>query len=181
VVRTPRHAPPPPELLSNGARWTTRYQAVLAGTKRGDWATRGAKKCLANALRMLAHGKCVYGENALEVSGDLEVDHYTAKTRETHLAFEWTNLLPACRRCNRGKGNYDHANSLLKPDMEDPEPYFWIHPDTGQLQPHPTLDEPRTRRALRNDSPVCSAAPGKMHKKTGHAQPGWPVAANAAG
>ena len=99
------------------------------------------------ALRELAHGKCVYCESVLEVTGYLEVDHYVAKTVAPGLAFEWTNLLAACRRCNNAKGDHDHKNALLKPDQEDPEPYFWIHPDTGRLAPHPTLDEAQTFRA----------------------------------
>ena len=37
---------------------------------------------------------------------------------------------------------------MLKPDTEDPEPYFWIHPDTGRLEPHPNLDPAGQRRAI---------------------------------
>lgn len=102
---------------------------------------------LREALCGLAHGKCVYCESALEVSGYLEVDHYVAKTVAPELAFEWTNLLPACRRCNNAKGQQDHEKALLKPDAEDPEPYFWIHPDTGKLEAHPKLNQNEARRA----------------------------------
>jgi hypothetical protein len=35
----------------------------------------------------------------------------------------------------------------LKPDAEDLEPYFRIHPDTGRLEPHPKLEEAQSRRA----------------------------------
>jgi hypothetical protein len=54
----------------------------------------------------------------------------------------------SCRLCNRAKGNQDHRNLLLKPDVEDPEPYLWIHPDTGRLVPHPKLDTDGCQRAL---------------------------------
>jgi hypothetical protein len=70
-----------------------------------------------------------------------------AKTVTPALAFEWTNLLPACRLCNNAKGEQDHKGALLKPDAEDPEPYFWIHPDTGKLEPHPQLNDIQSRRA----------------------------------
>jgi len=83
----------------------------------------------------------------LEVSSYLEVDHYVAKTVACELAFEWTNLLPACQCCNTAKGQHDHYNALLKPDDEDPEPYFWVHPDTGKLEPHPRLTDAQAHRA----------------------------------
>jgi uncharacterized protein (TIGR02646 family) len=89
----------------------------------------------------------VYCESALEVTAYLEIDHYVAKTVAPGLAFEWTNLLPACRLCNNAKGDQDHKGSLLKADEDDPEPYFWIHPDTGKLEPHPKLDAAQSYRA----------------------------------
>ena len=149
MVKTPRNLREPAKLVSNRRKWTGRYQRILAGAARGDWATRDAKRTLSAALYQLAHGKCVFCESPLEVSGDSEVEHYTAKTVNPDLAFEWTNLLPSCRLCNRSKSNVDHGNALLKPDIEDPEPFFWIHPDTGRLPPHPSLDTTQERRALR--------------------------------
>jgi len=147
MVHTPRLLPPPPELVKHGKRWTSRFQAIASGSTKGDWATQTAKKVLSAALRGLAHGKCVYCESALEVTSYLEIEHHVAKTVAPELAFEWTNLLPACRVCNNAKGEQDHKGALLKPDAEDPEPYFWIHPDTGKLAPHPKLDESQSRRA----------------------------------
>jgi uncharacterized protein (TIGR02646 family) len=147
MVRTRARAAAPIELLANATRWTARFRAILDNNGRGDWATRKAKKVLGIALHEIAHGKCVYCESALGVTVDLEVDHYVAKTVNPNLAFEWTNLFPACRLCNRPKANHDHANSLLRPDTEDPEPFFWIHPDTGRLEPHPSLDGEGKRRA----------------------------------
>ena len=147
MVHTPRTLPPPSQLVKHGAKWTARFQATLAGGARQDWATLHAKRVLRTALRGLAYGKCVYCESALEVTTYLEIEHYVAKTISPVLAFEWTNLLPACRLCNNAKGEEDHQGALLEPDAEDPEPYFWIHPDTGKLEPHPTLDAVQARRA----------------------------------
>jgi uncharacterized protein (TIGR02646 family) len=147
MVRTRTRAEPPAQLIANASRWTSRFQAILNGRHSGDWATGLAKRALGLALRELAHGKCVYCESALDVTVDMEVDHYVAKTVNPELAFEWTNLFPSCRLCNRPKSNHDHANSLLKPDIEDPEPFFWVHPDTGKLEAHPLLDASRKLRA----------------------------------
>ena len=100
-----------------------------------------------DALYPLAHGKCAFCEGVLGVTTYLEIEHYLAKTLFPEQVFEWTNLLPACRLCNGSKGDQDHQNALLKPDEEDPEPYFWVHPDTGKLEPDPRLDEAARRRA----------------------------------
>jgi uncharacterized protein (TIGR02646 family) len=147
MVHTPRIVPAPPQLIKHGKRWTARFQAGLAAGGQSDWATPQAKRVLRAALRELAYGKCVFCESALEVTTYLEIEHYVAKTVNSDLAFEWTNLLPACRLCNSAKGEQDHQGALLKPDAEDPEPYFWIHPDTGKLEPHPRLDEAHAHRA----------------------------------
>jgi uncharacterized protein (TIGR02646 family) len=149
MVETPRNVAEPPTLVANRTKWTLRYTKIAAGSARGDWATRDAKRALSAALRKLAYGKCVFCETALEVSGFLEIEHYTAKTLAPDLAFEWTNLLPSCQLCNNSKRDADHGNLLLKPDAEDPEPHFWVHPDTGRLAPHPRLDAVQVARANR--------------------------------
>jgi hypothetical protein len=69
----------------------------------------------------------------------VDIEHYVAKTVDANQAFEWNNLLPACRLCHEKKGDLDHGGALLKPDAEDPEPYFWLAPN-GEIQPHPSLD-----------------------------------------
>ena len=45
-------------------------------------------------------------------------------------------------------GSNSIVTLLFKPEVEDPEPYFWLHPDTGRLEPHPTLDPDGRQRAL---------------------------------
>jgi len=147
MVHTPRHARTPACLSRHGINWSNRFLSILAGSRKGDWATRDAKRALREELYRLAHGKCVYCESPLELTGYLEVEHYVAKTVAPRLAFEWTNLLPVCRRCNNAKGDEDHRNVLLKPDDEDPEPYFWVDLGTGRLQPHPDLNPEQTHRA----------------------------------
>jgi uncharacterized protein (TIGR02646 family) len=147
MVKTRPRPTAPDQLLANARRWTDRFESILNGSQKGEWATRSAKKTIGAALYSLAHGKCVYCESVLGVTVDLEVDHYVAKTIAPLLAFDWANLLPSCRLCNRPKLNHDHANALLKPDVEDPEPFFWIHPDTGKLEAHPALDAAGRHRA----------------------------------
>jgi 5-methylcytosine-specific restriction endonuclease McrA len=113
MVHTPRTSPPAAELVKHGKRWTARFQAIASGSPKGDWATPSAKKLLSTVLRGFAHGKCVYCESVLEVTGYLEVEHYVSKKHAPHLAFEWTNLLPACQRCNNAKSDQDHKQERL--------------------------------------------------------------------
>lgn len=148
MVHTPRTSPPPAQLVKHKRRWTARYEAIVAGSKQGDWATHAAKRAIGAALREMAYGKCVYCEGTLGAQSFLQIEHYVARHIDQRQAFEWTNLLPACQSCNNVKGEQDHRGALLKPDEEDPEPYFWIHPDTGKLEPHPRLAEAQTRRAV---------------------------------
>jgi uncharacterized protein (TIGR02646 family) len=147
MVHTPRHDKAPRLLQQKKTAWTKRWQEILAGKKRADWATNAAKKALQQGLHRLAHGKCAFCEGVLGAQTDLEVEHYTAKSLEPEIAFEWTNLLPACHKCNTAKSSQPHENRLLKTDIEDPEVYFWVDPDTGRLEPYPTLDEQGRQRA----------------------------------
>jgi len=77
-----------------------------------------------------------------------EIEHYHAKTVKPDLVFDWQNLFPACGLCNRSKGDLDHQGRLLKPDAENTELLLWLHPDSGELQPHPTLDPAESQRVL---------------------------------
>jgi hypothetical protein len=77
----------------------------------------------------------------------LEIDHYVPKTADLALAFEWLNLFPACQVCNTSKGGRDHGNLLIKPDRDEPEEYFWIDPDSGELQPRSNLNAFQRRQA----------------------------------
>jgi uncharacterized protein (TIGR02646 family) len=80
-------------------------------------------------LTEVFHNKCAYCEVNINVSGDAHAEHYRPKGAVTQtngegkevsveiagvphsgyywLAYEWTNLMPACQRCNtHGKRNF---------------------------------------------------------------------------
>jgi uncharacterized protein (TIGR02646 family) len=101
---------------------------------------------LKTPLLALTWGKCAFCEGELGAQAYPQIEHYIARTVDPDRAFEWENLLPVCQICNRSKDQFDHNGSLLKPDIEDPEPFFWITPE-GDLEPSPTLDERQTHRA----------------------------------
>ncbi|HWZ45266.1 MAG TPA: hypothetical protein VNW97_17465 [Candidatus Saccharimonadales bacterium] len=141
--------PPEPESLTrNRSKWTIRWVNILQDGKELDWATRAAKNALKPALTEFSYGKCAFCEGTLGVTAYLQIEHYYAKTAEPHRVFEWENLFPSCGICNPSKGNLDHKGRLLKPDAENPEPLLWLDPGTGELQPHPNLDDEQKQRVL---------------------------------
>jgi len=99
-----------------------------------------------NPLLALTWGKCVFCEGRLGSQAYPQIEHYVSRKVAPGRAFEWTNLLPVCQICNTSKGDADHQGDLLKPDAEDPEPFFWIGPEGG-IAPHPRLNAEETRRA----------------------------------
>lgn len=138
--------PPPPLLQRNQAVWTERWRTIHSGKARGDWATPAARRDIRAALISMFRGKCAFCEGLLGVTSFDEIEHYHPKSVYVERAFEWTNLMPSCRVCNGSKGDTDHRGALIKPDEEDPEPMFWLQPDTGHIEPHPSLDDAGRQR-----------------------------------
>lgn len=141
-----RRTAAPKELLSRQGEWTSRFQQKSIGA---DWAPAAAKKLLQEHLRNKSHNKCVYCESVLGGSAWHEVEHYHAKTVRPDLVFEWTNLFLACGVCNGRKGNEVHNGTLLKPDEDDGELFFWLNRDTGQLEALPGADAARVEASIR--------------------------------
>ena len=148
MVRLQRRAPPA-LLVEHRAKWTRRWQEIRAGKGNGDWAIATAKRLLSTELQKLTFGKCAFCETRLGVGSHLEIEHYVSKTVRPEQAFDWRNLFPICGRCNSAKGSADHAGLLIKPDVDDPESMLWLHPDTGELQPKPGLDDAICRSVSR--------------------------------
>jgi len=154
---------PPAELQANKQAWTDRWKRIRAGQEKGDWAPRAAAQLLKDSLRPLTHGKCVYCESLLEVDAYLEIEHYVPKTLDEDQVFEWHNLFPACHMCNVKKGAKAPV-SLIKPDVEDPEPYFEIDWGTGELEPHPSLGAEERRKAEKTIE-LCGLQRGALCEK----------------
>ena len=133
MVRLGRRPPTPHHLTRYKAGWTERWRRIANREARGDWATPTAKRLLREALEILTHGKCAFCESRPQATGDVEIEHYIAKTIDLNLAFEWTNLLPSCRKCNRAKRDRE-PGTALRPDEHDPELHFWIN-QNGELEP----------------------------------------------
>ena len=161
MVRVPRRPKDPPgKLVANRGKWTERWKKVYLSKSKGEWATPAAKTILKETLNKMAHGKCVFCEGLLDAQAHLEVEHYLAKTVEIDLTFEWNNLFPACAKCNGAKRDADHKGSLLKPDDDDPEDYFVVHPN-GELELRPGLT-PKQRHRAEETIRICDLQRGAL-------------------
>ena len=145
----------PPGLLAGQIEWTERWKTG----QPADWATPAAKQLLRQHLPALTHNKCSYCESTLGSAARLEIEHYHAKTVAPHLAFEWTNLFPACGICNGSKRNESHGGQLLKPDTDDGEEFLWLKTQTGELEPAGPNHAARALATIKtcnlNRGPLC--------------------------
>jgi uncharacterized protein (TIGR02646 family) len=162
MVRTRRRPAAPAKLTQNKRAWTARSQQIQARRARGEWATKNAKKVLKDPLLALTWGKCAFCEGKLGAQVFAQIEHYISRKVAPHRAFEWKNLLPVCEVCNRFKGHTDHGGSLLKPDAEDPESFFWIGPE-GDIQPHPVLGPEKAFRATETIR-LCNLNRGELRE-----------------
>ncbi|KPA17520.1 hypothetical protein MHK_002267 [Candidatus Magnetomorum sp. HK-1] len=78
------------------------------------------KTAIKEALSAIYHNKCAYCECNPTVGSYTEIEHYRPKKGGYYwLAFEWSNLLLSCTRCNKSKSNKfplkDESNRLKQP------------------------------------------------------------------
>jgi len=160
MVRTRRRPRPPAALVRNKMAWTKRWKRIAAAGAASDWATQAAKRELKKTLLALTWEKCAFCEGRLGSQAYAQIEHYVSRKVDWDRAFEWKNLLPVCQVCNTSKGDADHQGRLLKPDAEDPEPFFWIGPE-GDIKPHPRLNEVDAFRALETIR-LCNLNRGRL-------------------
>lgn len=106
---------PPPALTD--AKWAKLRADALTLKFNTEAATRCYRETTIDALATLYHDKCAYCERAR--GRELQVDHYRSKkprafrekTEHNHpgyywLWYTWSNLLPACSKCNLLKSTF---------------------------------------------------------------------------
>lgn len=82
-------------------------------------------KDIQEALSKSSFCKCAFCESKVDVSGYMEVEHLAPKSIYPQLAFNWDNLLPACRKCNASKSAYDTVTEpIIDPSKLDPEMFL---------------------------------------------------------
>jgi uncharacterized protein (TIGR02646 family) len=124
-----------------------------------------------NSLKAAQHNKCCYCESDPDATSYGAVEHYRPKGtvvafRQGNkiypgyfwLAYEWSNLLFICERCNTNKGSYfpladasPHSRDHNQPLINGESPLFI----------NPISDEPSTHIAFRNDAIYGLTVQGK--------------------
>lgn len=125
---------PPDILVKNGDVWkkalikaTTHYGGYesIPNNIKSNLTHHYKKQDIKNALSRSSHGKCAFCESKLDVSGNLEVEHFAPKSLYPEFTFDWDNLLPACRNCNQAKSDHDTIEiPIIDPSKNDPEEIF---------------------------------------------------------
>ncbi len=95
------------------------------------------------------NGKCAYCETKYLATSDTWIEHYRPKSDYYWLAYEWSNLLPTCTKCNRSKSNkfplINEANKVKNPPVSD-----------GKLD---------TSKCRADSQPLINEAPFVLHSK----------------
>ncbi len=142
----------PPARLKRCAR---EYMVdLLENRERHNFKRRCYNKAVNRDLRRLHHDKCAYCESRITAVSYITIDHYRPKKGGYYwLAYEWSNLLPACPNCNSFKGNQfptagkrlaappaDETGSLVYEKCRADCPDFLAE---TPLLIHPEIDNPK--------------------------------------
>lgn len=82
---------------------------LLAKEKEHSFDANCYNKSIKDDLKILYHNKCAFCESELnEIPKDnyqFTVEHFRPKNIYFWLGYEWSNLMPSCRKCNEKKDN----------------------------------------------------------------------------
>ncbi len=119
------------------------------------------------ALVKLFHGKCAFCESPTAAVGAIDMEHFRPKTGAIGLdqrsdpahywwlTYEWTNLYPACRVCNRNKGaRFPTARRRVAPEI-----FFSELREEGPLLLDPCEDQPEKHFVFDEKGYVASIPP----------------------
>lgn len=158
MIQVNRKSPREPE-ITRDSEFITLIEEIL---KRGEFEFHPTYfRKVTEGLRELYHNKCAYCESHAEQAAFyLTMDHYRPKGKLkgelSHpgyywLGYEWTNLLPACPKCNSHKSSQFPVTGLRittppvrygKLDREACKASSNIHIKEKPLLLHPEIDPP---------------------------------------
>lgn len=146
MIRTRPRPTAPKILVKHQTKWIQRWQQICDQRSKRPWATKLAIRLIREHLAPMSHGKCFYCESTLERTSRAEIEHHFPKSTAIDDAFTWENLSLSCSICNQSKSASPLGNILVRPDIDDPECFFWLSFE-GALEPHPLLDTENQQRA----------------------------------
>jgi uncharacterized protein (TIGR02646 family) len=124
-----------PEILQkNQLEWTARlvnlvkeygaYDKIPEGIKN-DAINKYRHDEIKNAVVKITEGKCIFCESYIEDVDYTNIEHFYPKSLYPKFTFKWSNLFPACRKCNIPKDNFDTKNNpFIHPINDNGEDYF---------------------------------------------------------
>ncbi len=107
-------------------------------------------------LNEIYHGKCAYCESKLYDSS-MQIDQHRPKSKYPWLAYEWSNLLPACHTCNISKSsNYPIKNDVVSvpPINKKDWRYDLISLQEEPLLLNPEYDNPEEHLSFYSDGRI---------------------------
>lgn len=80
------------------------------------------------ALLEMTNGKCAYSEQKLNSrSSYMEIEHFRHKNLYKDDVVKWGNLLPACKKCNTAKGEWDvEEKPIVNPLVDTPKNHLFV-------------------------------------------------------
>lgn len=86
------------------------------------------KKYIVDALLEMSNCKCAYSEQALNAeSAYMEVEHFKHKDKYIDDVVKWGNLLPACKKCNATKKDWDVLEyPIVNPVVDKPAESLYV-------------------------------------------------------
>ena len=124
-----------PEILeSNEYTWLCNLKAAIAAYGTYAAIPKEQKSQLTKYYRHedikkelfnSSNEKCAFCVCKPAEGGNIEVEHFKPKSIYPDFTFEWTNFLPACRKCNGSKSDHDTLiEPIINPYEIDPESVF---------------------------------------------------------
>jgi uncharacterized protein (TIGR02646 family) len=163
MIKVKKNHSKPPSILK-GKSCQGKIQELLRGFTGHKFNNYYyAHKTVRKNLNSLYHYKCAYCESDTRATAEFRIDHYRPKNEVKEdskhpgyywLAYEWSNLVPACEKCNNAKSSYfpldpegerviapvyDRKGNLACPATakfyQDEKPYI-LHPEIDEPEKH---------------------------------------------
>lgn len=149
---------PEPDGVAGYARQFTPDWVAYFRHQAGGRPTDSYWRQFLTLLGQCSAGICWYCERQCEPASSARplaatVDHFRPRHRFPELAYEWSNWIFSCRRCNvenkQGKWpDAGYVDPCAADEPERPEHYFDYDLDTGYIIPHTGLSGNSRRKAL---------------------------------
>lgn len=149
---------PPEALKRDNLRWKAKVESCIEIIGKGEKYEFNESLYGKAREKLIAqyHGKCAYCESNPIATSSPRVDHYRPKKIYYWLAYEWSNLVPACEKCNGAKSdkfpiegtafqnpvfdvNYAVLDILEK--YYSDEKALLLNPEIDEVEKHISFDE----------------------------------------